>query len=327
MTKAERIVLIKKIEEEKNCKLISLILGDKTSIEPNLNLMKQIEDDLIRYLYEILNGQEHAETMTLFLYSRGGNTEIPSKIINLLRGHCKKLNVIIPYRAHSAATMIAVGCDEIFMNEISELGPIDPSITTIFNPQNPINPLQRVPIEAESILSFRDAMKKDFKLWFRPAKIASMLSQHINPIVIGTAYRYRALSKSVILKFLKYHIKGNLGFIKRRVTANKLLRSDSHAYAINIDEAKLLGLNVTLLTGELKKNVWKLFEGYEEELNLKNNYNPTASLGSNQNKTDMLIKALIETCIVTYKFETKINLTKNPPNNVNWLIEEGWIVA
>lgn len=34
-------------------------------------------------------------------------------------------SVLTPYRAHSAATVISLGADEIIMTEKSELGPID----------------------------------------------------------------------------------------------------------------------------------------------------------------------------------------------------------
>lgn len=44
-------------------------------------------------------------------------------------------SVLIPYRAHSAATVIALGADEIVMTKKAELGPID--ITIGSGPYNP----------------------------------------------------------------------------------------------------------------------------------------------------------------------------------------------
>lgn len=38
---------------------------------------------------------------------------------------------MVPYKAHSAATLIAIGCDEIVMGSKSELGPIDPALNRI----------------------------------------------------------------------------------------------------------------------------------------------------------------------------------------------------
>ena len=39
----------------------------------------------------------------------------------------KRFSILVPYRAHSSATLTALGADEIVMTEMSELGPVDPS--------------------------------------------------------------------------------------------------------------------------------------------------------------------------------------------------------
>jgi len=328
MAKNTRLELIKKIEKERNSRMICLMLGDRRSAEPNLNLQKQIEDDIVLYLYDFLEKIGRVNKVSLLIYSRGGNTEVPLKIINLIRKYCSNLEMIIPYRAHSAATMIAIGGDEILMNEISELGPIDPSIWTPYNPVNPANAQQLLPIETENILSFRDSMVKDFKLWFRSGKIANMLVQHINPIIIGSSHRARSLSRKVIISFLKYHIKGNFPHFKIKKTANFLLRSDSHSDAIDINKAKSLGLNVKLLENDLKKNVWDLYKEYEKDLKLDNLFSPIVSIGSNPTSIEKFSKAIFETTDISYTFETKITITKGAQQGqIGWAVDENWILA
>ncbi len=46
--------------------------------------------------------------------------------MSLLRERFKKVSVLIPYVAYSAATLLALGADEIVMHPFSNLGPVDP---------------------------------------------------------------------------------------------------------------------------------------------------------------------------------------------------------
>lgn len=43
----------------------------------------------------------------------------------LLRRHCGGFDAIIPRRAKSAATLLSLGADSIYMNDHAELGPLD----------------------------------------------------------------------------------------------------------------------------------------------------------------------------------------------------------
>src|SRR3954447_23860371 len=86
----------------------------------------QLADEQMLHLYEHLRRLGKQDHLSLFLSSRGGATEVPWKIISLIRSYTKKFSVLVPYQAHSAATLTALGADEIVMTPMSELGPIDP---------------------------------------------------------------------------------------------------------------------------------------------------------------------------------------------------------
>jgi hypothetical protein len=80
-------------------------------------------------IYQALLEDDIAKDILLILQSDGGHIE-PAY---LLSRTCKRLAksrflVAIPRRAKSAATLIALGADEIHMGLLSELGPIDPQV-------------------------------------------------------------------------------------------------------------------------------------------------------------------------------------------------------
>jgi ClpP class serine protease len=65
----------------------------------------------------------------LILYSTGGAIGSAYLIGKLCREYAdKKLVVVVPRQAKSAATLICCAADEIHMGSLSELGPIDPQI-------------------------------------------------------------------------------------------------------------------------------------------------------------------------------------------------------
>ena len=111
----------------------------------------QIADDAVSLIFEHLEAsRDRAEKgVDLFIHSNGGSGTVPWRIVNLVRQYTKNFAVLVPHRAFSAATLIALGADEIVMHKMGCLGPIDPSVANAFNPQNPQNPGHLVPISVE----------------------------------------------------------------------------------------------------------------------------------------------------------------------------------
>jgi ATP-dependent protease ClpP protease subunit len=77
---------------------------------------------------EALVDADKSLDLHLLLYSPGGDGETAVRILRSIHTRCKKLAVIVPDRAKSAATLIALGAHEIIMGPTSDLGPIDPQM-------------------------------------------------------------------------------------------------------------------------------------------------------------------------------------------------------
>jgi hypothetical protein len=74
--------------------------------------------------------------LDLVLHSPGGNPDAAESIIAYLRQRFDHIRAVVPLAAMSAATMMALACDEVVMGAHSQLGPIDPQIT-IPTPEGP----------------------------------------------------------------------------------------------------------------------------------------------------------------------------------------------
>lgn len=86
-----------------------------------------VEGNDVHGMMEVVHGAQEKD-LDLILHSPGGDPQAAEQIIEYLRTKFDHIRAIVPLQAKSAATMMALGCDEILLGEHSELGPIDPQI-------------------------------------------------------------------------------------------------------------------------------------------------------------------------------------------------------
>ena len=110
----------------------------------------------IPVLGNILLNIGDVKTLNLILCSPGGDGTVVEKFVSLCRGQCKRFRVFVPYEAKSAATLIALGADEIVMGPQSEIGPIDAQVEVI------ANGVRRL-ISAQSFIDARDELLAIYK--------------------------------------------------------------------------------------------------------------------------------------------------------------------
>jgi len=91
-------------------------------------LLPPMVDDLcVKMDDEISASPEHV-TIDLWLESSGGDAHAAYKLAVLIRAYAHRLRVVVPDWAKSAATLLALAGDEIYMAPAAELGPLDAQI-------------------------------------------------------------------------------------------------------------------------------------------------------------------------------------------------------
>lgn len=118
-----RQLLISDIEEETGRSLIVYF----TDCDNSAAQIDQADD---AYLSELLTPCI-GKSVDLMLETNGGATDATEKICAILRATAPDLRVIVPRRAKSNGTVVALCGQLILMGVESELGPIDPSINGI----------------------------------------------------------------------------------------------------------------------------------------------------------------------------------------------------
>lgn len=80
-------------------------------------------------LKEIIElGKTENKKLAVLIYSGGGSVESAEKMVQIMRYHYDDVIFIIPEMAMSAATIMCMSGNEIYMDYSSSLGPIDPQV-------------------------------------------------------------------------------------------------------------------------------------------------------------------------------------------------------
>ena len=329
-----RRALISKIQDARKSKVICYITGDRQ------NLQTQISFDCHPLVFSHLREIGASEKVDLFLYTPGGSIVAGWGLVHLIREFCKEFGVLVPYKAWSSGTLICLGADEIVMGRLGQLGPIDPSINTPFNPPIPgfpVTPQNTLPMNVEDVVSFIDLAKKEVGL--KRDSLASILDNlsKINPyapLALGAAHRVRPQIVKLATELLGLHMgkqRKQIDYIVD-ILAKKL---GSHEYLIGRKEAKKIGLTVVDASLELEKSMWELYSEYERLMELNTPYSPSTFLGEQQSATGTFFRAAIESEVLTHLFRTVRQVTKvviGPPvapvpttGYQEVVLDEGWI--
>jgi len=315
----DRKQLIQQIEGLRESRVITYLTSDRQG-----PFNARIAMDGIPLIGKQLQTIGKIKNIDLFLYSAGGDTMVPWRLVSMIREYCDKFSVLVPYKAHSSATMIALGADEIVMSNLSELSPIDPSTANVFNPLDPTNPQNRIPISVEDVMAYFDLAKNKFGIKGNE-ELSSIFTKfiesnpQIHPFALGNVNRIHNLIRILAKRLLKSHkIQLKEDEIEKIVDyfTEKLY---SHQYLIGRKEAgEDLGIKTVVnANNTLSKAMTDLYEEYNKELEFGKIWNPENELGLNavQNKKDYKI-AYIESRQMSNYYEISADYRKQQMNVV-----------
>jgi len=176
--------------------------------------------------------------LDLFLHSPGGSAEAAESLLEYLRTRFDNIRVIVPVAAMSAATMLALGADEILMGAHSQLGPIDPQFT-LFTPEGPRS------APAQAILDQFEMAKEQCK---DPTNLAAWLPilRAYLPGLLAQCDSQRQLAEEFVGKNLeRYMLKGDTTRAKAAAHwFSEFTEFKSHGRRVSREKCRELGLNV-----------------------------------------------------------------------------------
>jgi len=232
--------IIKQIESQLNSKIIVYFTDNNSSIANND----------VDYFFSHLSSLNQKESISLILISNGGSGLAAWRIANMIRNYCQNFNVIVPSRCASAATLLSLSADKIFISPSGYLTAIDTSLTHPLNPYNNVS-MQKTVVSVDQINRIIKFIEKDISEHPCGKSVSEILFDKIHPIVYGELERTSSLSKLIAVNMFKLRQNPPSGEEIEKI-ANKLNEGyPTHSYPIVYKEAKELGLPVERSSSEL----------------------------------------------------------------------------
>ncbi len=234
----------------------------------------QIGGDALPILAQHLTRIGRVERLDLLIYSRGGDTLSGFAMANSLREFAGEVNVLVPFRAHSCATLMALSANNIVAGPFAQLSPIDPSITTPHGPKIEQDGIAKfIPVSVEDVANYFELARKEagLKDEVHLASIVGHLAQRISPLALGAVYRAREQIGMLANKLLALHTSDAVANerIVRQLTRELL----SHDYIISRREAKEIGMPVVDANDAEAELMWKIYEDVATEMRLGSPWN------------------------------------------------------
>ncbi len=182
--------------------------------------------------------------LDLILTSPGGAAEATESIVSYLRTRFDNIRVFIPVAAMSAATMLALGADEIVMGAHSQLGPIDPQ----FNVNTPDGPRSS---PGQAILEQFEQAKKDCADAKNIGAWMPILRSYL-PGLLAVCHDQRDLAKRMVAEWLqKYMLRGDPEAATKATAAAEWFANydyfGSHSRRVSLQDVLDLHLKATAL--------------------------------------------------------------------------------
>jgi hypothetical protein len=198
---ADAAPLIAAIELKRGTRVICLVYNEVGPFASALAF------PVISAFENVLSTMGKVPKLDLLLRTTGGMTEVPWRIVSLLREFTDELGVIVSRIALSAGCHIAMGADDLVMGPFSVLGSVDPTRQHQLLPQDP-KTREPIPTSVQDLkhcIQFVREQLGDSYPQQNLALIISELFKYINPLALGALEQSYNLSRLITQKVLKTH--------------------------------------------------------------------------------------------------------------------------
>lgn len=309
---------IAQLESVRGSRVLAYVTGDRPPTGANIG------DDAVRPIFDVLREIGHVERLDLFIYSRGGALEVPWRIASALRQYADTWNILIPFRANSAATLLALGADDIVLGPHGELGPIDPilNIQRTFNApgQSAPTPMQDT-VNVEDVMAYLKFVTEEVGLTDQSALAQALgrLAQRLDAVGLGSVYRTRTHIRDVARRMLTSKASPPTERVMETIVETLAERVYAHGHAIGFGEARDIGLSVTEAAPAAADAMWGLLEVYEQDLKLREPLDPATSVAGVDRYAEEVTIAVVESSTTSFEFQgtLEVRAVRQVPTNLN----------
>lgn len=207
----------------------------------------------VSLVYSLLRGIDKNKPLAVFIHSGGGDIHTAYKLATLFHKCCKYIS-LVPEYAKSAATLVAIAADKILMSPIAELGPLDPIVYFSDGETIPAFAIRNAPKTLEKEI---ESCKNSEVRKLKAEHILGPIAVKIDPYVLSSVQDIPGLVKSYGKKLLT--ARGYKTTVADRIVGRLTeLGRSSHAYVVDLEESKSLGIRAEEMGDEIESKTLAL---------------------------------------------------------------------
>lgn len=274
MRTQDRCELYRQLEQARGRPTIAYVTS------PRVGANGQIAGDSVSELLLQLDAlPSGTKELDLLLVSNGGDPTVAWRIVSLIRERVTKFSVLIPQAAYSAATLIALGADEILMHPHGNLGPTDPQILNRRSGKDGVT--HTAGFGSEDLAAFLKFAKENVGLTDQQQLLSvfNHFCEEVGSVAVGIAARSSQLTVTMGEKLLQLHMCAEADKAKARAISEKLTRDFfHHGYPVSRREAKNIGLPIADRNSSVERLMWEIWLSISDELQLRTPVNDMGTL-------------------------------------------------
>ena len=148
------------------------------------------------------------------------------------------------------------------------------------------------------------------------ADVYKMLVEKLHPLSIGNAYRAYRMAKLLTERLLSLHMDKTRKSQEIKKIINEITGDITiHAYPIDRDEAKELGLKIDTPKASVEQLIWQLYEEYATPMKLGQPFQPAELLAGKDMAEIRHAGAYIESAELSHQFTFTGKVQKTIRNN------------
>ena len=273
MTGTSRFSRYRELEEARKSPLLVYVTGSSPGLEGSM-----ARDAVPPFLDQLEALPSNVESLDLMIVSTGGDPTVAWQIVSLIRERVSRFSVLVPEAAFSAATLIALGADEIVMHPNGNLGPVDPQLCSVR--RGPDGREHAVYFGSEDLRAYLEFAKESVGISDQSelATVFDRFCQEVGSVTIGSAARVARLSIAMCEKLLKMHMVQDQAQQALVIAEGLNKNFFHHGYPVSRSEAREIGLKIAVPNTDLEALVWKTWSSIEADLGFRQGFSPIALL-------------------------------------------------
>lgn len=267
MSLKDRLSLYRDLEAKRGRPLIVYVTSNRLAAQG------QMAGDVVSEILAQLQAlPANADKLDFLIVSQGGDPTVAWRVVSLIRERVAEFAVLVPQAAFSAATLIALGANDIVMHRYGNLGPVDPQIQSKAGASA---------FGYEDLAAFLKYAQETVGLSDQTNLLAAfrLFCDEVGAVPVGVAARSSQLMVSLGEKLLSLHMSDAGDAHKIAEALNKSYFH--HGYPVNRSEAKEIGLKITQPSSDIADLLWDIWLDIEGELEVREPFTPWRLLARN----------------------------------------------